>query len=227
MPDGKPKVVWDCPYWHVEERSFTGPDGKERTWWTAKRPNPHTAHMLGITSTGYVPVLRQWRVPLQQWVWELPAGLCDVPHEQMQQTAQRELIEETGYASGEVYPLITGTVSPGLTDELYNAFLCLDLERTGEGGGVGGERLEVHMIPLWDMKRFLLAEAKAGRLVDVKIMTHYMLAVDKLGQLAQEDYERTGVVGSKYSEYLAKLMYADYMQQDDPADQPPGGGLPQ
>jgi ADP-ribose pyrophosphatase len=222
MADGPPRIAWECPYWRAEARAFTGPDGQERTWWSAKRPNPHTVHMLGISPAGYVPVLRQWRVPCQQWVWELPAGLCDVAHEPPQQTAQRELIEETGYASGEVHLLFTGTVSPGLTDELYNAFLCLDLERAGEGGGLGGERLEVHLIPLWDLKHFLLAEAAGGKLVDAKILTHYMLAVDKLGQLAQEDYERTGVIGSKYSDYLAKLMYAEYMHQVDPAE--PGDG---
>lgn len=217
MPDGDPKEIWKCPYWRVEERAFSGPDGKQRTWWSAKRPNPHTVHMLGITPQGYVPVLRQWRVPCQAWVWELPAGLCDVADEQPQQSAQRELIEETGYASGELHLLFTGTVSPGLTDELYNAFLCLELERTAEGGGVGGEKIEVHMLPLWELKRFLLAEAAAGRLVDAKIMTHLMLAIDKLGALAQEEYERTGVIGSKYSDYLAKLMYSEYTDQLKPA----------
>ena len=85
MPDGDPKVVWQCPYWRVEERGFTGPDGQTCTWWSARRPNPHTVHMLGITPQGYVPVLRQWRVPVQAWVWELPAGLCDVADEQPQQ----------------------------------------------------------------------------------------------------------------------------------------------
>jgi ADP-ribose pyrophosphatase len=225
MPDGEPKVVWECPFWRAEERTFTGPDGFTRTWWSARRPNPHTVHMLGITAAGYVPVLRQWRVPCQEWVWELPAGLCDVAGEQPQQAAQRELIEETGYASGEVHLLFTGTVSPGLTDELYNAFLCLDLERTADGGGVGGERIELHLVPLWDLKRFFIAEAAAGKLVDAKILTHYVLAVEKLGMLAQEDYERTGVVGSKYSEYLAKLMYTEYMQQDKPAG-PNGEGVP-
>lgn len=213
MPDGKPKVVWECPYWHVEERGFTGPDGKARKWWTARRPNPHTVHMLGITHTGYVPLLRQWRVPLQTWVWELPAGLCDIENEKPEQTAQRELIEETGYASSEIHHLLTATVSPGLTDELYNAYLCLELEKAGEGGGTGSERIEVHLSPLWDLRRFLLEQSHAGQLVDCKIFTHLALAIDQLGQLAQEAYERTGEVESRYGEYLGKLMYDHYLRE--------------
>ena len=221
MPDGDPKVVWQCPYWRVEERAFKGPDGCERTWWSARRPDPRTVHMLGITPDGYVPVLRQWRVPLQDWVWELPAGLCDVEGEAPEQSARRELEEETGYASGETHLLFTGTVSPGLTDELYSAYLCLDLKQVGPGGGRGGERLELHLVPLSDVKRFLVAEAQAGRLVDAKVFTHYMLAVDKLGQLSQALFESTGVIESKYSEYLAKLMYAEYTFQHRPAGRPP------
>jgi ADP-ribose pyrophosphatase len=186
MADKDPRTVWECPWWRVEERKFTGPDGRERTWYSAHRPNPQTVHILGITPQGEVPLLRQWRVPLQDYVWELPAGICDVEHEPPEETAVRELEEETGYRPGETHLLFTGTVSPGLTDELYSAFLSLDLELKGEGGGTGGERLEVYLLPFGQLQGFLMDKAQGGELVDSKLFTHITLALQLLVDLSEE-----------------------------------------
>jgi ADP-ribose pyrophosphatase len=136
--------------------------------------------MLGITPRGEVPLLRQWRAPLQKWVWELPAGLCDVQGESPVDAARRELEEETGWRAGELQLLFTGTVSPGLTDELFSAFLCLDMQHVSDGGGTGGERIEVHLVPLAQLAPFLMAEYAAGGLVDSKIFAHLALAEARL-----------------------------------------------
>ena len=100
IPVSEPRVVWECPWWRVEERLFTSPDGAEHAYFSAHRPNPHTVHMLAITPDGLVPVLRQWRPPLEDWVWELPAGCCDVADERPEEAAARELLEETGWRGG-------------------------------------------------------------------------------------------------------------------------------
>ena len=96
MEEKDAKTVWHCPYWRVETRKFRSGDGEEHIWYSAKRPNPETVHILGLTNDGLVPVIRQWRYPLEAPVWELPAGLCDIEGEAMTQTALRELEEERG-----------------------------------------------------------------------------------------------------------------------------------
>jgi len=158
-----------------------GPDGRERTWYSAARPNPHTVHMLGITPDGLVPVLRQWRAPLDDWVWELPAGVCDRDGESLEETARRELLEETGFFAGRVERLFTGTVSPGLTNELYNAFLCRELARQSPGGGTGGERLVVHLVPFDALEDHFMRAVRGGELVDAKVLAHVLLARRALG----------------------------------------------
>ena len=189
MADAGPRTVWQCPWWRVEERGFDGPDGRRHTWYSAHRPNPQTVHMLGITPAGEAVLLRQWRVPLQQWVWELPAGVCDVEGEAPVEAARRELEEESGWRAKEVRLLFTGTVSPGLTDELYSAYLCLNLQQVSEGGGTGGERIEVSLVPLAELAPFLMAKYTAGELVDSKIFAHLALAEARLAELAAGERE--------------------------------------
>ena len=183
MQDGSARTVWECPWWRVEERDFSGPDGQPRQWYTARRPNPHTVHMLGLTDDGLTPVLRQRRVPMQDGVWEQPAGLCDRAGEPLAEAARRELLEETGWRAGELHHLLCATVSPGLTDELYNAFLCLNLVRHSDGGGTGSERIELHMLPFDGLEQHFLNAAARGEWVDAKVLTHIALARRKLLEL--------------------------------------------
>jgi ADP-ribose pyrophosphatase len=182
MAGSGPKVVWECPWWRVEER-VTGKPGADRKWFSVHRPDPNTVSILGLTPDGQVPVLRQFRIPLQQYVWELPAGLCDKEGEDMAVTAGRELTEETGWQAGRIERLLTAATSSGLTDELFNGFLGLDLEKVEEGGGLEGEEIEVHLRPFAGLTEFLLERAQHGELVDVKVIAHITLAQRRLREL--------------------------------------------
>jgi ADP-ribose pyrophosphatase len=175
MENGVPRKVWECPWWYVEERRFEF-RGKPQTWYSVQRTVAETVHILGVTAEGQVPVLRQWRVPLQDWVWELPAGICDVPGEPEEQTAQRELLEETGYACDRIDLLVRSTVSPGLTGELWLAYLAQGLRKEEDGGGVHGEQMELHHVAFSDLDDWLLARALAGELIDAKVLAHTALA---------------------------------------------------
>ncbi|NIP94886.1 MAG: NUDIX hydrolase, partial [Akkermansiaceae bacterium] len=64
--------------------------------------------------------------------------------EPLEETARRELLEETGYRAGRLELLLSSPTSPGMTPEITHLYLATHLRREGDGGGVGGENILVH-----------------------------------------------------------------------------------
>jgi ADP-ribose pyrophosphatase len=74
-----------------------------------------------------VVLVRQYRHPVGAPLWELPAGLLDVPGEPPWRAAARELAEEAGVRAERWQTLVDVHTSPGMTDEAYRVFLARGL----------------------------------------------------------------------------------------------------
>jgi ADP-ribose pyrophosphatase len=83
--------------------------------------------VLPITNDGQAICLRQYRHALQNWQWELPAGLIDENLTPLE-AAKKELEEETGYTAQNWMSLGSFLPSPGSTNERIHLFAALDLE---------------------------------------------------------------------------------------------------
>ena len=55
---------------------------------------------MPVDEKNRILLVRQYRLPARQYLWELPAGRVD-PGETVLQAARRELAEETGYKASE------------------------------------------------------------------------------------------------------------------------------
>ena len=95
--------------------------------------------ILALDERDRVLMIRQYRHPVERQLWEIPAGLRDVPGEALLDTARRELLEETGYAAREWHSLVDSYASPGITSERIRIFLARglaaaesDYQREGE-----------------------------------------------------------------------------------------------
>jgi len=97
-----------------------------------------------------VILIEQYRHPLGRRLWELPAGLMDVDGEGAQQTAARELVEETGYAAANWSVLVDVAPSPGFSEEIVRIFLATDLTQVGRPhpGDHEEAELRVVLVPL-------------------------------------------------------------------------------
>jgi len=102
-----------------------------------------------------VVMLRQYRHPIGEHLWEVPAGLCDVDGEPPLETARRELAEEVELAAERWSLLTTHHPSPGFCDELVLVYLAEGLTAVARPEGFVVEHEELDMT----VERVPLAEA--------------------------------------------------------------------
>ncbi len=150
-------------------------------WDFVRRPNSEACvGILAITAAEEIVLVEQFRIPMQCWVIEIPAGLVgDEPEhagEDLAETARRELLEETGYHAETMRPLVASPTSAGMTSEFTHLFHARDLVRETNGGGVAGEKIIVHHVPLAELRAWLATQQTAGKLIDFKIHAALWLA---------------------------------------------------
>jgi 8-oxo-dGDP phosphatase len=90
--------------------------------------HPGAVAVLALDDAGRILMIRQYRHPVGALLWEIPAGLRDVPGEQPWITAQRELVEEAGYRARDWRVLADYYSSPGYSTERLRIFLARGLE---------------------------------------------------------------------------------------------------
>ena len=124
--------------------------------------------VVAMTDEREIVLVEQFRPPTGCRVVELPAGLvADEQAETATEAAARELEEEAGFRARELKVIWQGPSSAGLTDEIVTVVLAEGLERIHAGGGVGDESIEVHLVPLDELERWLSSREDAGSLVDL------------------------------------------------------------
>lgn len=132
--------------------------------------HPGSVCVLALDEEQRVLVLKQFRHPVRHRLWELPAGLLDVPGENPLHAAQRELYEEAHVKAEDWRVLADFYTSPGGSDEAVRVFLAQDLaEAEGERYAVSEEEsdMETARVPLRD----LVAGVLAGRLGNPGLVT--------------------------------------------------------
>jgi 8-oxo-dGTP pyrophosphatase MutT (NUDIX family) len=116
--------------------------------------HPGAVAVVAVDDQDRVVLVRQYRHPLGEHLWELPAGLRDADGEPPLETAKRELAEEALLSAARWSLLTTSYSTPGFCDEkvlVYLAEELSDVERP-EGFVVEHEELDmtVERVPLDD-----------------------------------------------------------------------------
>ncbi|MBB4894887.1 ADP-ribose pyrophosphatase [Streptomyces olivoverticillatus] len=122
--------------------------------------HPGSVAVLALDDQDRVLVVNQYRHPVRQKLWEIPAGLLDVPGENPLHAAQRELYEEA-HVKAEDWRVLTDVyTTPGGCDEAVRVFLARGISDVeGERFEVSEEEadMEIARIPLTDLVRGILA----------------------------------------------------------------------
>jgi ADP-ribose pyrophosphatase len=120
--------------------------------------------LVPMVDLEHVCLVENHRHAVGKTLLEVPAGTIDAG-EIPEQTAERELREETGYRAGRIRRLRDWYVSPGVMTERMYLFLCEDLE-PGPAHLEPGERLQT-VIVSWEQAVAMIDD---GRIEDAKSM---------------------------------------------------------
>lgn len=144
------RTVHQGHIWHVVVADFVGPDGKPFERDIVRSPGSVGIVPLFDTPSGFeVVMVRQYRAAFDRDLWEIPAGMRDIPGEPPEETAARELAEEVGLVAGSMERMTQFLPSPGMTDAVAHLFLATDLtEVPRELHGPEEEHMEVVRLPL-------------------------------------------------------------------------------
>lgn len=118
--------------------------------------------IVALDGEGNVLLVRQYRLPVQQALLEIPAGGVD-PGESAEEAAQRELQEETGQRAGRLERLCSFFASPGYCNEHMDLYLATALEPSALAADAD-ESIEVVRLPLSEALRLI----ERGEIRDAK-----------------------------------------------------------
>ena len=113
-------------------------------------------------------LVKQFRVPINDYIYELPAGLVDEGEEAIV-SLKRELKEETGLEVIEIIPSMGRDkvyLSPGMTDESVNLVYCMCDGEISKDGLEDDEDLEPLLISKEEAKVILQSDSK----IDIKCL---------------------------------------------------------
>jgi ADP-ribose pyrophosphatase len=160
--------VYTCKLFTVTENEAKDP----KTGFEIKRSvvrHAGSAVMMAIDDKKRILLVRQYRLPAEKYIWELPAGKID-PGEKPLQAAKRELAEETGYTAKKWTKLASFWVSPGYVQERMTVFQATGLT-AGDPTPMDDERIETEWFTPKEVKKMIAS----GKIEDAKTMVGFFM----------------------------------------------------
>ena len=180
----KISTIADTPYLKLYNAEYTNKFGTTKNWSIASRKSKETIENIFfngeegkidavIVVATHVDeeklvVIKQFRVPLNDYVYEIPAGLID-PGEDFETTVRRELKEETGLDLVEIDYEKTKSkvyISTGMTDESVALVYCSCNGEISYDNLEDDEDIEVKLVSKEEAKEII----SSGEKIDIKAL---------------------------------------------------------
>jgi ADP-ribose pyrophosphatase len=155
------KEAYTCRLFSVTEDQAVDPKTKFEINRSVVR-HAGSAVMMAVDDKKRILLVRQYRLPADRYLWELPAGKVDAGETPLQ-AARRELIEETGYHARKWKKLSAFYPSPGFVAERMTIYLATGL-KAGTATPMDDERIETR----WYKRKELAKMIRTGKIEDAK-----------------------------------------------------------
>ena len=128
--------------------------------------HPGGAVIVAVKPNGKIILVKQFRHPFKDFIYELPAGKLD-KNEDPLNCAKRELIEETGYRAENMSKLGKIYTSPGYCSEILHIYLAENLKLGKHAREEGEEDMELLDFSIDEIEAMILS----GKIVDAKTIS--------------------------------------------------------
>jgi ADP-ribose pyrophosphatase len=158
----KRRVLFRAKRFDIECVQETLEDGQQLDRHIVRHPG--AVVVLPLVDSDHVCLIHTYRVAIDRWQLELPAGTLDkgLPPQEM---ARVELLEETGYRAQRFIPMHTFAMSPGILDERMHFYLATGLSE-GAPDREPGERMENRVLSWSEIDRLM----RDHRIIDAKTL---------------------------------------------------------
>lgn len=142
------ETVYEGAVFSLRRDEVVMPGGDTKTREVVEHPG--AVGIVALDERERVVLIKQYRHPVGEALWELPAGLLDVADEPATEAAKRELAEEVGLTAARWDLLIDAYSTPGMSDEAVRIYLARELTESGQAHESEDEEadLEVDRVPL-------------------------------------------------------------------------------
>ena len=138
---------------------------------------PDWVNIVAITPHGMAVLVRQYRHGIGAVHYELPAGVCEASDHGPEETARRELLEETGFGGGNWSPFLTLSANPGTHSNRTFTYLANGVVPMQEQRLEETEELRVHLVSL-DELRHILATGGIMQALHAAPLLQYLLITE-------------------------------------------------
>jgi ADP-ribose pyrophosphatase len=154
--------VYEGKVFDVDRDKVRMPNGREVTVDVVRHPK--SVVLIPVPEPGHVILIKQYRYPVNAFLWELPAGSVD-EGESPEEAARRECHEEIGQVPGTIVRLGALYPTPGYCDEEMVFFRLSNLEAATEAAAVDeDEDIEARTFELREARDMV----RRGEITDLK-----------------------------------------------------------
>jgi 8-oxo-dGTP pyrophosphatase MutT (NUDIX family) len=155
--------IADCRVFTVrEDICERASDGAKHNFFVVE--NPDWANVIALTKERNVILIEQFRHGVEEITLEIPGGMVD-KEENAVDAAKRELLEETGFAAGEMIALGKSRPNPALQNNWIHHFLAISCEKEGATNFDQHESIVTKFVPLKEIEKLIENEQITHSLV--------------------------------------------------------------
>lgn len=155
------EVIFKGKILNLEKYNVKLPNGNLSTREVVDHPG--AVAILPIDSEGNIYFVKQYRFPIRDILFEIPAGKFDSPNEDPLECWKRELEEETGLKAKEWIYLGYIYTTPGFSNEKIHLYVAKNLHNVGSNPD-DDEFVEVFKFNVYEVEQMI----KNGKITDAK-----------------------------------------------------------